>query len=73
MNYCQTGSKESQRFVSHRCAEKPRDVSIRRYDQQPEWRLAFRDIDPESGIDFLRGAVAPITYCPFCGERLGDA
>ena len=81
-DYYRTGSKETQHFVSHRCAERPSYVSIRRYEpdengwrhpDQYGWRLAHLDVDPEWCYEFLNDVGAPITYCPFCGERLGDA
>lgn len=68
-------------FTAHRCAEKPRGVSIRRLDRIMPWDFAIDgksawrwilggyEIDGESGWEGLE-PFGYIRFCPYCGKEL---
>lgn len=68
-----------QRFITHRCADKPEEVSLRLYekrryryefDTDEGWVLAQMTYDFEWGTVYLGEEYTHIRYCPYCGQEL---
>ena len=58
-------------FVTHRCSEKPKWASLRRYHIKPDgWILGERYHDWDWDVVYLRTLVTGVRFCPWCGEEL---